>query len=108
MIKRAVEVLSNLRGIPNTQPVQCILNCKIEAVSCALHYHKLRLGIECRSALKTLQVGRASSWECRECLVVLASPPSHAANPSRGHTAYGVDAYLESTPLELSLLLRYS
>ena len=45
---------------------------------------KLQLGsLKGRSMLKTLQVGKASSWSTGS----VASPPSHAADPSRGRTA---------------------
>ena len=45
---------------------------------------KLQLrSLKGRSMLKTLQVGKASSWSTGS----VASPPSHATDPSRGRTA---------------------
>ena len=74
------------RWVNNSSPCSLVPDLGTrENVNCQREV-KLQLGsLKGRSTLKTLQVGKASSWSIGSSSV--ASPPSHAADSSRGHTA---------------------
>ena len=59
----------------------------LHSTKLACVYSYVARSLKGSSASKTLQVGQASSWSTKECLVALVSSPFHVVTPSRGLTA---------------------